>query len=98
MTEKGARVVVSPEMLAVARQAAQHEGLPIDFRLSSLDDGLPFEAHQFDLVICALMLSHVPDLPHALQMPVTAQQAVKQRAVVQSCQRCRLSSRNVDSV
>jgi hypothetical protein len=25
-------------------------------------DGLPFEAQQFDLLICALMLSHVPNL------------------------------------
>jgi 2-polyprenyl-3-methyl-5-hydroxy-6-metoxy-1,4-benzoquinol methylase len=49
-------------MLAVARQVAQSEGLPIDFQLLSLDDGLPFEANQFDLLICALMLCHVPDL------------------------------------
>src|SRR5947209_8598616 len=65
LARQGASVTAidqSPEMLAVARQAAQHEGLPIDFRLSSLDDGLPFEAHQFDLVICALILSHEPDL------------------------------------
>jgi ubiquinone/menaquinone biosynthesis C-methylase UbiE len=57
----------SSEMLAVARQAAQREGFPIDFQLLSLDDGLPFEADQFDLLICALMLSHVSDLAHALQ-------------------------------
>lgn len=54
-------------MLAVARLAAQREDLPIDFHLLSLDDGLPFEAGQFDLVICALTLCHVPDLAHALQ-------------------------------
>ncbi|MDQ2713357.1 MAG: class I SAM-dependent methyltransferase [Chloroflexota bacterium] len=57
----------SPEMLAVARQAAQREGFPIDFHLLSLDDGLPFEADQFDLLICALTLSHVPHLALALQ-------------------------------
>src|SRR5260370_7321899 len=57
----------SPEMLAVARQAAQREVLPIDFHLLSLDDGLPFESEQFDLLICALTLSHVPDLAPALQ-------------------------------
>jgi ubiquinone/menaquinone biosynthesis C-methylase UbiE len=57
----------SPEMLAVARQAAQREDLPIDFRLLSLDDGLPFEAGQFDLLICALMLCHVPDLARTLR-------------------------------
>ena len=54
-------------MLAVARRAAQREGLSIDFRLASLDEGLPLEANQFDLVVCALMLCHVPDLSHALQ-------------------------------
>jgi len=56
----------SPEMLAVARQTAQREGLPIDFRLLSLEDGLPFEENQFDLLICALMLCHVPGMAHAL--------------------------------
>jgi ubiquinone/menaquinone biosynthesis C-methylase UbiE len=45
----------SAEMLAVAQQAAQCEGLSIDFQLGSLEDGLPFAAQQFDLVICGLM-------------------------------------------
>lgn len=57
----------SSEMLAVAQQAAQREGLAIDFQCASLDDGLPFAAHQFDLLICALMLCHLPDLAYALQ-------------------------------
>ena len=70
LARKGAHVTAldqSPEMLAVARRAAQQEGLSIDFRLASLDEGLPLEANQFDLLVCALMLCHVPDLPHALQ-------------------------------
>lgn len=70
LARRGSRVTAidqSPEMLAVARLAAQREDLPIDFHLLSLDDGLPFEAGQFDLLICALMLCHVPDLAHALQ-------------------------------
>ncbi|HET8839905.1 MAG TPA: class I SAM-dependent methyltransferase [Ktedonobacteraceae bacterium] len=57
----------SSEMLAVARQAARREGLPIDFRLFSLNDDLPFEAYQFDLLICALVLCHVPDLARTFQ-------------------------------
>src|SRR5579872_4910019 len=57
----------SAEMLAVAQQVAQHEHLTIDFQLASLEDGLPFAAQQFDLVICALMLCHVPDLAQAVQ-------------------------------
>jgi len=52
----------SPEMLAHARRAARNEGLSIDFRLASLEHGLPFAANQFDLLVCALMLCHVPDL------------------------------------
>lgn len=69
LARRGARVTAldqSPEMLAVARLAAQRAGLPIDFHLRSLDDSLPFEAGQFDLLICALTLCHVPDLAHAL--------------------------------
>ncbi len=57
----------SSEMLAVARQAAQSADLPIDFRQLSPGDDLPFGAHQFDLLICALTLSHVPALPHVVQ-------------------------------
>ena len=45
LARRGASVTAldqSPEMLAVARQAAQRVVLPIDFHLLSLDDGLPF--------------------------------------------------------
>jgi len=37
------------------------------FRLASLDEGLPLETNQFDLLVSALMLCHVPDLAHAGQ-------------------------------
>jgi ubiquinone/menaquinone biosynthesis C-methylase UbiE len=57
----------SPEMMQVARQAAQEEGLTIDFRHGSISDDLPFASHRFDFVICALMLCHVSDLAHAFQ-------------------------------
>lgn len=70
LARRGARVTAldqSPEMLAVARQTARREGLPIDFLLRSLDDDLPFEADQFDLLICALVLCHVPGLTHTLR-------------------------------
>jgi 2-polyprenyl-3-methyl-5-hydroxy-6-metoxy-1,4-benzoquinol methylase len=45
----------SPEMLAVAQDAARSAGLPINFRCASLDSGLPFEKHSFDVLVCALM-------------------------------------------
>lgn len=57
----------SAEMLAVAQEAARREELSIDFQLASLEDGLPFAEQQFDLVICGLMLCHVPKLAHAIQ-------------------------------
>jgi ubiquinone/menaquinone biosynthesis C-methylase UbiE len=57
----------SPEMLAVAKQVAQAEGLTVDFQLVSLDHDLPFESGQFDFLICALMLCHVPNLARAFQ-------------------------------
>jgi PPM family protein phosphatase len=57
----------SPEMLAVARQAASVEGLSIDFQLASLDNGLSFASGSFDFLICALMLCHVANLVQAIQ-------------------------------
>jgi ubiquinone/menaquinone biosynthesis C-methylase UbiE len=56
----------SPEMLAHARQKAQQEGLQIDFHLGSLTDGLPFATGQFDFLINALMLCHLPDIAGAI--------------------------------
>jgi 2-polyprenyl-3-methyl-5-hydroxy-6-metoxy-1,4-benzoquinol methylase len=65
LARRGADVIAidqSLEMLALAQQKASSEDLKIDFRLASLDDDLPFEANQFDFLVCALMLSHVPNL------------------------------------
>ena len=56
----------SPEMLAVAQEKAGREGLAIDFRLGKIDERLPFESGQFDLVICALALTHDVDLHAAV--------------------------------
>jgi ubiquinone/menaquinone biosynthesis C-methylase UbiE len=70
LARRGASVTAldqSPEMLAVARQVAQKERLPIDFQLHSLEDRLPFAANRFDLLICALTLCHVPGMTHVLQ-------------------------------
>jgi SAM-dependent methyltransferase len=64
LARRGARVSAvdrSAEMLAAAKRTAQREGLAIDFQLGSLD-ALPFRAGRFDLVTCALVLCHIPDL------------------------------------
>jgi 2-polyprenyl-3-methyl-5-hydroxy-6-metoxy-1,4-benzoquinol methylase len=69
LARRGLRVSAidqSPEMLAQARQAAQREGLTVDFRLGRIEDGLPFDAERFDLLICALMLCHVSNLPEVM--------------------------------
>jgi SAM-dependent methyltransferase len=65
LAQRGAQVAAidqSPEMLAEAQATATRLGLEIDFRLGTLDDPLPFETAQFDLVICALALCHVANL------------------------------------
>lgn len=70
LARKGAHVTAldqSPEMLAIAQQTAQREGLSIDFQLATLDDGLRFDAEQFDLLICALVLCHVPGMARIVQ-------------------------------
>ena len=54
-------------MLSVARDAAQREGLPIDFRLADIGEPLPCERESADLVICALTLCHVPSLSRATE-------------------------------
>ncbi len=52
----------SPEMLTQAQHVAAQEGLAITFQHGMIEDGLPFRDGTFDLVLCALMLSHVTDL------------------------------------
>lgn len=67
LAQHGGRVTAldqSPEMLAVARQAAAREGVPIDFRLGSWEHEV-FTEQQFDLLTSGLMLCHVPDLRYA---------------------------------
>jgi SAM-dependent methyltransferase len=69
LARRGVRVTAidqSPEMLAQARRAAQREGLTIDLRLGRIEDGLPFGADCFDVLICALMLCHVASLTQAM--------------------------------
>ncbi|HET9223622.1 MAG TPA: class I SAM-dependent methyltransferase [Roseiflexaceae bacterium] len=69
LARRGIRVTAidqSPEMLAQARQTAQRAGLTVDFRLGRIEDGLPFDAECFDLLMCGLMLCHVADLAQAM--------------------------------
>ena len=51
----------SPEMLAIARKNAQEGALKINFQRGSIDT-LPFRSSHFELVVCGLVLCHIPDL------------------------------------
>ncbi len=66
----GAEVVAvdqSTEMLAIAQEKAQAEGLPLTFVQQPLETILPFPAGRFDLVSCGLALCHVADLAGAVR-------------------------------
>lgn len=67
LAAQGAQVTAldqSEAMLSIARQSATHAGLPIQFLQHKLDVTLPGALGGFDLVIAALVLCHVENLPH----------------------------------
>ena len=57
----------NPDMLSVAERAAAREGLPIRFIHAPIKGRLSVPPCAFDLVVCALTLCHVPDLPGAIR-------------------------------
>jgi len=57
----------SSEMLAIARDKANRTGLEIDFRHVSLENPLPFNDEAFDLVLCSLVLTHIPNLANVVK-------------------------------
>ncbi len=50
----------APEMIAVARNKAEHKGLDIDFRVGVIE-ALPFADNSIDVVTSSLMMHHLPD-------------------------------------
>ncbi len=69
LARRGAAVTAfdqSEEMLAVLRENALREGVAIDVQDGALEDGLPFAAAQFDMVVCSLALCHVEHLAPAV--------------------------------
>ncbi len=65
LARHGATVIAidnCPEMIAVAKVNAYKSKLDIDFHQVSLEEQLPFNAGKFDLVLSALVLSHILNL------------------------------------
>lgn len=64
----GAQVVAiepNEQMLEIAQKKAQTQGLKIDFRQAELFSSLDM-GYQFDVVLCCLVLGHVPDISAAI--------------------------------
>ncbi len=68
LAQRGIKVFAvdqSSEMLDVAQRAARENKLRIDFQCGSVA-ALPFRSNRFELVVCGLVLCHVPDLTQAI--------------------------------
>ena len=64
LAKAGAQVIgidQSQQTLKVARQHAASGGLPIDYRLQTVEQLAQREAGTYDIVTCMEMLEHVPD-------------------------------------
>lgn len=55
-------VDISTELLKVACQLAREKGLNIDFIKGTMDEPLPFETEQFDLVTCCFAVYYAQDI------------------------------------
>ncbi|HEY3748543.1 MAG TPA: class I SAM-dependent methyltransferase [Pseudonocardiaceae bacterium] len=64
--EKGSVTDLSPGMVQVALNNAEHLGLPVDGRVADAER-IPYEDETFDLVVGHAVLHHIPDVPTALR-------------------------------
>jgi SAM-dependent methyltransferase len=64
--EKGSVTDLSPGMVQVALNNAEHLGLPVDGRVADAER-IPYEDETFDLVVGHAVLHHIPDVPAALR-------------------------------
>jgi ubiquinone/menaquinone biosynthesis C-methylase UbiE len=63
--EKGAVTDLSPGMVQVALNNAEHLGLPVEGRVADAER-IPYEDNSFDLVIGHAVLHHIPDVAEAM--------------------------------
>ena len=66
VAEKGSVTDLSPGMVQVALNNAEHLGLPVDGRVADAER-IPYEDETFDLVVGHAVLHHIPDVPVALR-------------------------------
>jgi ubiquinone/menaquinone biosynthesis C-methylase UbiE len=69
MAKSGASVTAldnCPEILEVAKRVAFNENLKVDFHLASLEKPLPYDSNIFNLVICALTLTHISNIKEVI--------------------------------
>jgi ubiquinone/menaquinone biosynthesis C-methylase UbiE len=64
--EKGSVTDLSPGMVQVALNNAEHLGLPVDGRVADAER-IPYEDETFDLVVGHAVLHHIPEVPTALR-------------------------------
>lgn len=64
--EEGSVTDLSPGMVQVALNNAEHLGLPVDGRVADAER-IPYEDETFDLVVGHAVLHHIPDVPVALR-------------------------------
>ncbi|HEX3590894.1 MAG TPA: class I SAM-dependent methyltransferase [Pseudonocardiaceae bacterium] len=66
VVEKGSVTDLSPGMVQVALNNAEHLGLPVDGRVADAER-IPYEDETFDLVVGHAVLHHIPDVPAAMR-------------------------------
>jgi ubiquinone/menaquinone biosynthesis C-methylase UbiE len=66
VAEKGSVTDLSPGMVQVALNNAEHLGLPVDGRVADAER-IPYEDETFDLVVGHAVLHHIPDVPAAMR-------------------------------
>ena len=70
LARRGAHVTAmdrNQPMLDVARRSAESERLGVEFVTGSLGETLPIGSSEYEFVVCALTLCHVPDLSGAVR-------------------------------
>jgi 2-polyprenyl-6-hydroxyphenyl methylase/3-demethylubiquinone-9 3-methyltransferase len=69
LARAGARVTgidLAPDLVELARRHAQTQGLPVEYRLSSVEEMAVHQPGSFDVVTCMEVLEHIPEPARAV--------------------------------